>query len=160
MVVGLCGSCLGSWALQWISNSLCCSTSDIDECALPTTCPQGTCTNTEGSFTCITCQPGFIVSEDGQQCEGEALHRNVVLLCLYNWAQVCMHVWLPPPFKRANKGERTIKCAGFDPISPIIWAQNPKILLLDITSYLDPGPLHLWHCSSHPCTTQWDTALK
>uniref|UniRef100_A0A3Q1EW23 Latent-transforming growth factor beta-binding protein 1 n=1 Tax=Acanthochromis polyacanthus TaxID=80966 RepID=A0A3Q1EW23_9TELE len=46
-----------------------CFTTDVDECALPTTCPQGTCTNTEGSFTCVVCQPGFRVSEDGQQCD-------------------------------------------------------------------------------------------
>lgn len=45
---------------------------DVDECVLPTTCPQGTCTNTEGSFTCTVCQPGFRVSDDGQQCDGEA----------------------------------------------------------------------------------------
>lgn len=62
--------------LHWISNRLCCFTPDIDECALPTTCPQGTCTNTPGSYTCIICQPGFRVSEDGQQCDGE------VFLCV------------------------------------------------------------------------------
>lgn len=58
-------------------------TADINECALPTTCPQGTCTNTDGSFTCIVCQPGFRVSEDGQQCDGEDwLCRNV--MCLFS----------------------------------------------------------------------------
>lgn len=74
--------------------TVCCFTADIDECALPTTCPQGTCTNTDGSFTCIICQPGFRVSEDGRQCDGEAFGcvfvQEYALLCLYTWAQVCV----------------------------------------------------------------------
>ncbi len=100
---GVSGSWLSSWiwvfflacrdtpVLQCMSNSLCCFTPDIDECALPTTCPQGTCTNTDGSFTCIICQPGFKVSEDGQQCDGEVFGRVCARMCfcLYSWAQMC-----------------------------------------------------------------------
>lgn len=68
---------------QWMSKSPYCFLTDIDECALPTACPQGTCTNREGSFTCVVCEPGFRVSEDGQRCDGESLWWNVL-------AYVCM----------------------------------------------------------------------
>lgn len=69
-----------------------CFPSDIDECALPTTCPWGTCTNTEGSFLCITCQPGFTVSEDGQRCEGEAFScvSTEMCLCCSKQVRVCV----------------------------------------------------------------------
>lgn len=86
----------GSWLQRKALSRFCCLTrphcfpSDIDECALPTTCPRGTCTNTEGSFTCITCQPGFTVSEDGQQCEGEAFSCVCIGMCLCCSKQVCV----------------------------------------------------------------------
>lgn len=98
---------VGNWWLSWIWKLLlavewprscsvcltvCCFMPDVDECVLPTTCPQGTCTNTEGSFTCITCQPGFRVSEDGQQCDGEAVGcvgvQEWFFLCLFACPQM------------------------------------------------------------------------
>lgn len=165
---GVSGSCLPSWiwvffldcrdspVLQWMSNSLCCSTPDIDECALPTTCPWQTCTNTEGSFTCIKCQPGFRVSEDGQQCDGEAfgcvctgmcfclfvylstglcvcdflLYSNMQDLAFIS-QQSCSWGWMCQLDQVVCKQHQVWRLW---PQSPIIWAQNPKILLPDITS--------------------------
>lgn len=44
--------------------------SDIDECSqLPEICTFGTCSNTEGSFTCL-CPEGFQISASGRRCIG------------------------------------------------------------------------------------------
>lgn len=43
---------------------------DIDECLAPGICPTGVCVNTEGSFSCMACDPGFTVAPDGLSCEG------------------------------------------------------------------------------------------
>lgn len=91
---------------------------DIDECTLPTTCPRGTCTNTEGSFTCVTCQPGFRASEDGQGCEGEAAF---VQECAFVAPNRCAFARLPP-LEIAYKGERAavngIRCKRYRPRKP------------------------------------------
>uniref|UniRef100_A0A8C7Y8W6 Latent transforming growth factor beta binding protein 2 n=1 Tax=Oryzias sinensis TaxID=183150 RepID=A0A8C7Y8W6_9TELE len=62
--------------------------SDINECQTPDVCQTGVCTNTEGSFSCMTCAPGFTVTPNGLSCEdvnecetssalcGEALCEN------------------------------------------------------------------------------------
>lgn len=83
--------------LWWMFNRMCCYTPDIDECALPATCPLGTCTNTEGSFTCMICQPGFRVSEDGQQCDSEGFGcvRVGMFFVLFLCSITADHVWLP-----------------------------------------------------------------
>ena len=46
---------------------------DIDECQTPGVCPTGLCTNTEGSFSCVACDPGFTVAPDGVSCEGTVI---------------------------------------------------------------------------------------
>ncbi|ELV09892.1 Latent-transforming growth factor beta-binding protein 2 [Tupaia chinensis] len=43
--------------------------SDVNECASRASCPAGLCLNTEGSFTCSTCESGYWVNEDGTACE-------------------------------------------------------------------------------------------
>uniref|UniRef100_A0A3P9IX91 Latent-transforming growth factor beta-binding protein 1 n=1 Tax=Oryzias latipes TaxID=8090 RepID=A0A3P9IX91_ORYLA len=43
--------------------------SDINECQTPDVCSTGVCTNTEGSFSCMTCAPGFTVTPNGLSCE-------------------------------------------------------------------------------------------
>lgn len=43
---------------------------DIDECSqLPEICTFGTCSNTEGSFTC-ECPEGYQISVSGRRCIG------------------------------------------------------------------------------------------
>lgn len=55
--------------------SLC--VSDIDECSQsPEICTFGTCSNTEGSFTCL-CPEGFVISASGRRCLG-----NCVCACV------------------------------------------------------------------------------
>lgn len=44
---------------------------DIDECTLPTACPLGICTNTNGSFTCQACDAGYTLSSHRHACEGK-----------------------------------------------------------------------------------------
>lgn len=100
--------CRDSPVPQQMSNCLCCSPPDIDECALPTTCPRGTCTNIQGSFTCIVCQPGFRVSEDGQQCDGEAFGCVCTVMCFFMCTGVCacdflLHSNMPDLALIANK---------------------------------------------------------
>lgn len=46
------------------------SHSDIDECQFLSTCANGICLNTEGSYTCENCPTGYGVSHDGEFCEG------------------------------------------------------------------------------------------
>lgn len=43
---------------------------DIDECRSLSTCPNGICLNSEGSYSCVNCPTGFTVSPDGELCEG------------------------------------------------------------------------------------------
>lgn len=51
--------------------SLC--VTDIDECSqLPEICTFGTCSNTEGSFTCL-CPEGFQISASGRRCLGNCV---------------------------------------------------------------------------------------
>lgn len=45
--------------------------SDIDECQSLSTCANGICLNSEGSYTCENCPTGYKVSYDGELCEGE-----------------------------------------------------------------------------------------
>lgn len=51
--------------------------SDIDECQDDSVCIQGHCQNTEGSFIC-NCEPGFILSSTGDQCNGTRVHVCVI----------------------------------------------------------------------------------
>lgn len=141
--------------LQWMFNSMCCFTPDIDECALPATCPLGTCTNTEGSFTCMICQPGFRVSEDRQQCDGEGFGYVcvgmffVVFVCLitgvcnflfYSNSRPCLYPTKlrlrlsVPPLSWSKLYVNNIRSDSLDKKNTFIWTQNPKIPLLDITS--------------------------
>lgn len=117
--------------------------SDIDECALTTTCPRGTCTNTEGSFTCINCQPGFRVSEDGQQCDGEAFGCVCAFVMFVFFSTgVCSFLFYSDmpglaliPTKVAVKGEcascfrlyvNSIRCDNVDPKAPSSELKRPK----------------------------------
>lgn len=44
---------------------------DVDECVQdPLLCRGGTCTNTDGSYTC-QCPPGHALAAEGTACEGE-----------------------------------------------------------------------------------------
>lgn len=43
---------------------------DIDECQSLSTCANGICLNSEGSYTCENCPTGYRVSYDGELCEG------------------------------------------------------------------------------------------
>lgn len=57
--------------------SLCAS--DIDECSqLPEICTFGTCSNTEGSFTCL-CPEGFQISASGRRCLGNCVCVEVCI---------------------------------------------------------------------------------
>lgn len=59
---------------------------DIDECQTPGVCPMGVCTNTEGSFSCMSCDLGFTVAPSGPLCEGRI-----------QWVVRCghKHLWSP-----------------------------------------------------------------
>ncbi len=50
---------------------------DIDECQDDSVCIHGHCQNTEGSFIC-NCEPGFILSSTGEQCNGTRVHVCVI----------------------------------------------------------------------------------
>ena len=51
---------------------------DIDECATPDFCGYGgTCTNTQGSFTC-TCPAGYVVGDSGKCADGNECHSGGV----------------------------------------------------------------------------------
>ncbi len=43
---------------------------DVDECQSLSTCANGICLNSEGSYTCENCPTGYRVSYDGELCEG------------------------------------------------------------------------------------------
>ena len=53
------------------------SVTDIDECNHFNVCDgNADCENTDGSFNCV-CKLGFMISRNGQSCEGKALlHTN------------------------------------------------------------------------------------
>ena len=53
---------------------VCVSLSDVDECQSQALCVNGVCVNSEGSFSCISCPPGYTVSADGELCQGASLH--------------------------------------------------------------------------------------
>uniref|UniRef100_A0AAX7VKT2 Latent-transforming growth factor beta-binding protein 2 n=1 Tax=Astatotilapia calliptera TaxID=8154 RepID=A0AAX7VKT2_ASTCA len=42
---------------------------DVDECSVANLCPGQLCLNTEGSYTCRSCEAGFQVNEGGRYCE-------------------------------------------------------------------------------------------
>uniref|UniRef100_A0A3B4BZ25 Latent transforming growth factor beta binding protein 2 n=1 Tax=Pygocentrus nattereri TaxID=42514 RepID=A0A3B4BZ25_PYGNA len=42
---------------------------DIDECLSLSTCPNGICLNSDGSFSCVDCPTGYSVSADGERCD-------------------------------------------------------------------------------------------
>lgn len=50
--------------------SWCVFHSDIDECQSLSTCANGICLNSEGSYTCENCPTGYRVSYNGELCEG------------------------------------------------------------------------------------------
>lgn len=54
---------------------------DIDECQSLSTCANGICLNSEGSYTCENCPTGYGVSYDGELCEGlfNTTHLNELI---------------------------------------------------------------------------------
>uniref|UniRef100_A0A3Q4M8I5 Latent transforming growth factor beta binding protein 2 n=1 Tax=Neolamprologus brichardi TaxID=32507 RepID=A0A3Q4M8I5_NEOBR len=42
---------------------------DVDECSVANLCPGQLCLNTDGSYTCRSCEAGFQVNEGGRYCE-------------------------------------------------------------------------------------------
>lgn len=50
--------------------SWCVFYSDIDECQSLSTCANGICLNSEGSYICENCPTGYRVSYNGELCEG------------------------------------------------------------------------------------------
>lgn len=61
---------------------------DIDECQSLSTCANGICLNSEGSYTCENCPTGYRVSYNGELCEGwfiNTTHLNGLLfnICIY-----------------------------------------------------------------------------
>ena len=63
-----------SVTLSNVCGGWCCchNRADVDECALATdTCSSTqSCTNTDGSFSCIDCASGYEASTDGLSCVG------------------------------------------------------------------------------------------
>lgn len=62
---------------------------DIDECQSLSTCANGICLNSEGSYTCEECPTGYRVSYDGELCEGWFEHNTIYELlqnatCVFN----------------------------------------------------------------------------
>lgn len=53
-----------------LSFSPSCVYADIDECTARAPCPSRLCLNTEGSYSCMSCDTGYAVSRDGSMCEG------------------------------------------------------------------------------------------
>lgn len=53
---------------------------DIDECQSPDICPLAACINSEGSYSCMTCDSGYKVSSDRHTCEGRDLCVSVFML--------------------------------------------------------------------------------
>lgn len=51
--------------------------SDIDECQSLSTCTNGICLNTEGSYICENCPTGYRVSYDGELCEGRFSQKDL-----------------------------------------------------------------------------------
>uniref|UniRef100_A0A8C7Y609 Latent-transforming growth factor beta-binding protein 2 n=1 Tax=Oryzias sinensis TaxID=183150 RepID=A0A8C7Y609_9TELE len=47
----------------------CVCLSDVNECLGSSVCPGQMCLNTQGSYTCRSCQTGFQLSEDGHTCQ-------------------------------------------------------------------------------------------
>uniref|UniRef100_A0A4W6C030 Fibrillin-1 n=1 Tax=Lates calcarifer TaxID=8187 RepID=A0A4W6C030_LATCA len=67
-IMGFYGSDLKMCKLHHVVNVVALCVSDIDECSQsPELCTFGTCSNTEGSFTCL-CPEGFQVSASGLRC--------------------------------------------------------------------------------------------
>ncbi len=48
---------------------------DIDECVDPLRCPGQECVNSQGSYRCVSCKPGFDLLNG--QCSGNTLHTNI-----------------------------------------------------------------------------------
>lgn len=64
--------------------------SDVNECLGSSVCPGQMCLNTQGSYTCRSCQTGFQPSEDGHTCQGVIW----LLTCLENCPQTyCCKFW-------------------------------------------------------------------
>lgn len=53
-----------------------CPGADIDECRDPSSCPNGVCVNTLGSFRCQVCGPGF--RPVGERCVGKATSHPII----------------------------------------------------------------------------------
>lgn len=63
----------------WMNSFSCRSLTDINECEVYGTCPQG-CKNTKGSYDC-ECAPGYRKVGDGKMCEAEG-ERTVFFMKL------------------------------------------------------------------------------
>uniref|UniRef100_A0A8C3GV36 Latent-transforming growth factor beta-binding protein 1 n=1 Tax=Corvus moneduloides TaxID=1196302 RepID=A0A8C3GV36_CORMO len=55
---------------------------DIDECTAQAACPSGLCLNTEGSYSCTSCDTGYTVSRDGSMCEDVDECEDPAVQCL------------------------------------------------------------------------------
>lgn len=54
--------------MSWNPDNLHLCVSDIDECDDPLRCPGKECVNTQGSYNCVPCKPGFGLLNG--QCSG------------------------------------------------------------------------------------------
>lgn len=69
---------------------------DVNECAAGNACPAGICVNTQGSYTCHNCMPGFGLSANGLRCEGRKQTKYTFDLSAYIWwlFYFCFETWM------------------------------------------------------------------
>ena len=63
---------------------------DVNECQEDTdSCDDNAyCVNTEGSFKCDNCKPGYLdVSGDGKICQGKLIYKIPIIILLPTWEE-------------------------------------------------------------------------